>query len=245
MIESWDDGVACEQCWLDPATTRLFAGLRVCGRCGLPAGGVAFFKTDATERHSQPSPPLSAPGCYCGNAPYDIARSCGEYSGAIEASVLFLKSRPHISPRLRRLIEATVRSLGKDRRIDSVVPVPLHRLRLRERGFNQARLIANIAARVVRAPVENRVIARTRNTERHRAGMDARDRARSVERAFKVVGSDSVNGASILLVDDLYTTGSTVSAAATTLTAAGAALVSIFTIARAVGRSGQRIARGV
>jgi predicted amidophosphoribosyltransferase len=88
-------------------------------------------------------------------------------------------------------------------------------------------------------PFDNAALARITHTERHRAGIDAVDRARSVERAFKVTQPKKVCGASVLLVDDLFTTGSTISAATVALLEAGAASVRVLTIARAV-RPGDR-----
>jgi predicted amidophosphoribosyltransferase len=83
--------------------------------------------------------------------------------------------------------------------------------------------------------LDERSLVRVRNTERHRAGLDAVDRARSVERAFEVSRPREVEGASVLLVDDLYTTGSTIGAAAVALLEAGAGRVSVFTLARVIG----------
>jgi predicted amidophosphoribosyltransferase len=75
-------------------------------------------------------------------------------------------------------------------------------------------------------------LIKVRHTERHRAGIDAIDRARSIEKAFEVVEPRLINGASILLIDDVYTTGSTTLEAVKTLLEAGAQQVSIFTVAR-------------
>ena len=117
---------------------------------------------------------------------------------------------------------------------DVIVPVPLHRHRRRERGFNQAELIARVIARQTRLPLAPRLLTRAKPTERHRAGLDARDRARSVAGAFRVPHPRAVIGMTILLVDDLFTTGSTLSAAARALLDAGAQHVKVLTIARVV-----------
>jgi ComF family protein len=116
---------------------------------------------------------------------------------------------------------------------DFIIPIPLHRSRERERGFNQAELIARILAKSSGITISRKLLARTKQTRRHRAGMDNFDRARSVERAFAVLDAGRVTGASFLLVDDIFTTGSTLSEAARVLLEAGAREVKALTIARA------------
>jgi ComF family protein len=225
-IEFYDDGVACRDCWLDPAVTKLIAD-PLCLKCGAPL------------RAASGANALRQCGG-CESLPFSAARACGVYAGAIEASVLFLKSQPRVCRRLREIISATYSKHGAGLAADIVVPVPLHRSRERERGFNQARLIARLIARDFGLKLDDRSLARVKPTERHRAGLDARDRERSVERAFKVTRPGAINNASVLLVDDVFTSGSTVSAAATRLLEAGASRVSVITIARAVGESRAR-----
>jgi ComF family protein len=152
----------------------------------------------------------------------------------LEASVLFLKSNPHICARLSAIIESTYTRDNLLLAADFIVPIPLHRSRERERGFNQSDLIARVVARASRIPIERKLITRTKQTRRHRAGMDNMDRAKSVERAFAVPDPKAVNGAAILLVDDIFTTGSTLSEAAKSLLEAGAREVKALTIARAM-----------
>jgi ComF family protein len=117
-----------------------------------------------------------------------------------------------------------------------VIPIPLHRLREKQRGFNQAGIVARLISREFGLKFDDSSLIRIKPTERHRAGMDASDRLQSVERAFKVVNSLSIQDASVLLVDDVYTTGSTISAATLTLFGAGAQKVNVLTIARVAAR---------
>jgi ComF family protein len=117
-----------------------------------------------------------------------------------------------------------------------VIPVPLHREREKQRGFNQAAIVAEALARKFNLHLDKHSLVRIKPTERHRAGMDATDRAKSVERAFKVVRPGLVEGASVLLVDDVMTTGSTIGAATSALIEAGAKRVNVLTIARVVQR---------
>ena len=113
-----------------------------------------------------------------------------------------------------------------------VIPVPLHAEREKARGFNQAALLARKLADASRLPLDNVSLIRTSHTERHRAGMDATDRRKTVDKAFQVVHPALVRGESVLLVDDVFTTGATVSSCATVLKDAGATEVFVLTVAR-------------
>jgi ComF family protein len=115
---------------------------------------------------------------------------------------------------------------------DLIIPVPLHPSRLRARGFNQAEIIARVISRGFELPIDDGSLVRGRPTERHRAGVDAVDRAESVEGAFNVTRPRLIERASILVVDDVMTTGSTIGAVARTLLEAGASKVCVLTVAR-------------
>jgi ComF family protein len=115
-----------------------------------------------------------------------------------------------------------------------VLPVPLHLARERERGFNQAALLASAVAKGAGLPLDSWSLARVVHSERHRAGMDARARRESVHAAFNVTRPRLVRDESIILVDDVFTTGATASACAHALLDAGARAVFVLTAARAV-----------
>ena len=225
-VDSWADGVACGKCWEDASITRLFLGRTTCAKCGVPVGSGLREPVRSSE--------VSCGSC--GSLPFHRARACGAYTGAIEANIIFLKTNPHLCSRLRECLARTIYENTGALDADLIIPVPLHDKRLKDRGFNQADIIARAAASLLDLPVDTGSLARVRDTERHRAGMDATDRARSLDRAFKVTGRASVRGRNLLLVDDLYTTGSTIGAAAGSLIDAGAASVSVLTLARVLSR---------
>jgi len=108
---------------------------------------------------------------------------------------------------------------------DVVVPVPLHRSRERIRGFNQAELIALRTG----LPVASRILRRRKNTP-SQTGLTRSERKRNLAGAFEV--RDEVAGRQIILVDDVYTTGSTMNEIARTLKRAGAGRVEVLTVAR-------------
>ncbi len=216
-ILSYDDGVACSECWEDPAITSLLFDKRVCIKCG------SLFNQPSIERCGR-----------CEEFAFDSARAPGVYGGALKESILFLKSQPHLCRRASGLMLRAYQENFAESGIESLIPVPLHRDRRRERGFNQSELIARLIARRFRLLLDSHSLIRIKSTERHRAGLDAMDRRRSVERAFKVVRPRMIEGTAVLLIDDVLTTGSTSDATARALKEAGAARVSVLTLARVV-----------
>jgi ComF family protein len=115
---------------------------------------------------------------------------------------------------------------------DVVVPVPLHPARVRHRGFNQAWMLAVPVARRLGAPVAGMILRRLRPTA-SQVTLPERDRLRNVRGAFAVHAQKSLTGRRVLLVDDVFTTGATVTECARALGTASAASVDALTVARA------------
>lgn len=218
-VESRFDGVACAACW--DATSIFVAGESVCWKCGaLSPAKVA----EARREHL---------GCgRCDDNSFDAARACGNYEGALRASILQLKRQPHVPRRLLELLLAFVRRPPLNC-IDLILPVPLHARRERERGFNQALVLATELSRAAALPIDEHCLVRKTETHMHRGGMDAKARRRSVAGAFTVRHADLVAGQRLLLIDDVFTTGATVSACAAELKTSGASEVLVLTVARA------------
>jgi ComF family protein len=112
---------------------------------------------------------------------------------------------------------------------DVVVPVPLAPLRLRGRGFNQARLLADQVSHTVGAEVVDALVRAERRPQRTLAAVE---RLSNLTGAITCASPDAVVGRRVLLVDDVVTTGATISACADTLAAAGARRVSALAFAR-------------
>jgi len=163
---------------------------------------------------------------------FTAARAAGIYEGALRESVLLLKRQPYLPQQVESLLTEVVRRepLSLSTR---VVPVPLHPKRLKTRGFNQASIIGQTVSKALRLPVDEVSLVRVSTTEKYRAGMDTKGRRDTVAGAFRVVHPRIVAGENILLVDDVFTTGATISACAETLLAAGAENVFVLTVARA------------
>jgi ComF family protein len=114
-----------------------------------------------------------------------------------------------------------------------LVPVPLHPRRERERGFNQAALLARRVGRAWRIPARDGVLVRAVATP-SQTELDAAARRANVRDAFRLRRPDLVTGRHVLLVDDILTTGATLSECARCLRAGGATVVGVLTVARVV-----------
>lgn len=117
---------------------------------------------------------------------------------------------------------------------DAVVPVPLHRSRLRARGFNQAVLLARGVGRAAGIPMRAAVLVRSRNTA-PLSGLSRRSRAREIRGSIRVRPGQPLGGGRFLLVDDVVTSGATVEECARCLREAGAASVMVAAAARKAG----------
>lgn len=215
-VEKYADGPACAKCW--DGTTIFSGNETLCAKCSQ----LLLIK-----------PPLGEAFCHrCDGHFYDRAICVGLYEKALAACIVSLKSEPHIPSRLCRMItEMFDRSPFYG--ADLIVPVPLSKARRIERGFNQAEIVAGVIAGAAGIPIETRALVRRSHTPMHRAAMDRRARELTVENAFGVEIPESVTGRSIILVDDVFTTGATVSGCAKMLKKQGASKVGVLTIARA------------
>lgn len=143
--------------------------------------------------------------------------------------------------RLGELLAATWELLPQKAEINSclIVPVPLHPSRRRERGFNQSELLAVGLARALgrqragAAPQVAKDCLRRKRATPPQTGLSVAARRENLRGAFEVIKPDAIRGRSIVLVDDVMTTGATLSACARALKHAGAAQVMGFTLARA------------
>jgi len=164
--------------------------------------------------------------------------STAVYEGALVRAILLLKF-DNIDPLgklfARRLAEVMVEG-GAAFQADVVVPVPLHRQRERERGYNQAALIAKPLAKRLGLPYKSVLLTRIRpRPDKHLLSYE--ERWESVRGAFATRPGSQVDNLRVLLVDDVMTSGATLDSCAKTLRGAGARSVIGLTLARAVLRN--------
>jgi ComF family protein len=161
---------------------------------------------------------------------FDEARAWGKYSGRLREAILSIKHR--YNAQLGRELAKHVANVffAQEWKVDFVVPIPLAPHRLAERGYNQAEVLAKPFASISRLNFADNILYRSHETVKQ-FELDARERWNNLLGAFRVDGHD-LAGASILLIDDIMTTGATLNAAAVTLKAAGCSKVFALTLAK-------------
>jgi ComF family protein len=176
----------------------------------------------------------------------------GSYESGLRELIHLLKYggvRPAANVLGRMLAEA-IAALEPEFAADSVVlvPVPLHRTKFRQRGFNQAELIARAALRIGlmrhRLRICAGVLERRRETM-SQIGLTSHQRRENLRGAFRVAQSEAVKGREVLVVDDVLTTGATASECARVLRRAGATKVWVATVARTLKISAQHVEIGL
>jgi ComF family protein len=164
----------------------------------------------------------------CEVAPQSGIRSAYEYGGALARAIAKMKYEDR--PDLARPLGHALALCAPPGDAEMIVPVPLHPMRLAERGFNQVSLLARPLARRLARPLDATAVTRTRDTPRQ-ATLGRAERLENVEGAF--VASTRVRGKRVLLVDDVCTTGATIRACVSALRRAGASEVAALVLARA------------
>ncbi len=217
LLDEPEEKVLCRTCLAEIVPSRLPA----CPRCGR-------FYDGAGDPHL-------CGDCLTDPPAFALQRSAAKYRGRLKDALLLFKYRK-FRPLGRDLARFVHESERKNEALwnglDLIVPVPLHARRARERGFNQAGVLARELGKLRGIPVETGVLMKVRNappqTSLERAG-----RRTSVRGAYRSARPERVRGRTVLLVDDVYTTGSTLRECAAVLAAAGAKEIRAVTIAQA------------
>lgn len=213
----WRDrvGSCCLDCW--KALPRIERP--TCRSCALPLSAAGM--TD----------PLCIT-CSADPMPVDWCDAWGEYDGALERVLHAFKFERHdfLDKPLASLLDETLRTRG-DRDFDCIVPVPMHHSRQKRRGYNQAELLGRALSKLTAIHCDPALLVK--KTEKQTQSTLARAARRANVRGV-FSASDKVSGRSLLLVDDICTTGETVRSAARELLAKGAARVCAVAVAKAV-----------
>jgi len=193
-----------------------------CSVCGTP------FVSEEINNH-----PCGA--CLTKRKYFTMARALGRYEGSLQETIHRWKYEGKIT--LTSILgEWMAEGLNRywgSHSFDLLIPVPLHRERLQERGFNQALLLVKELNRWTGIPYRKRLLQKKRPTlpQVHLSG---KEREKGVRGSFHLLGRKALEGKSILLVDDVYTTGATVNECSKVLLAGGAARVDVLTLAHTV-----------
>ncbi|MCX7643030.1 MAG: ComF family protein [Armatimonadetes bacterium] len=182
--------------------------------------------------------------CLQGRYRFDYARSAVIYDGVGRETVHALKfnRKPRLAQPMGELMaEVMNRALEGEKgllpspwqRPSMVVPVPLHPKTQRQRGYNQAALLAEVVGQILDIPVDSKILAQTRQTK-PQATLGEKERWENVKGAFEVVQPELVKGQIVVIVDDVMTTGATLNECAKALKRAGARQVYCLTFARTV-----------
>jgi ComF family protein len=220
FLEEGQQGI-CPDClskirWIEPP---------LCTLCGVP------FLSREIENH-----PCGA--CLTRGKYFTMARAVGYYEGPLREAIHRWKYEEKNYLTLffgEKLAEGFCR-YWDPQSFDLIIPVPLHSKRLRERGFNQALLLVKELSRRTRIPYSKRLLQKRILTP-PQVNLSGGEREKGVRGSFHIQRDEEIEGKSILLVDDVYTTGATVNECSKVLLKAGAERVDVLTIAHAIKNS--------
>ena len=231
--------------WLTPLITFVFPAK--CRRCETPMdiGQVHYLCDACWEQIELLKPPWcqicglprwSAACTVCRENPplFRKLRAIAFYEPTLREAIHLMKyeKKQVISKHLVQLLQAYLPEDFAATDYDFLLPIPLHANRFRQRGFNQAERIAQGVAKVWRVPVRTDILVRIRDTVPLSSLNSHEERMKSINGAFEVQSPDSIQNRKILLIDDIFTTGTTINEALKALQVANPDCVDVLTLAR-------------
>jgi ComF family protein len=164
-----------------------------------------------------------------------MARALGTYDGSLREAIHRWKyeRKTRLTPFFAEWMAAGLKLYWESDSFDLLLPVPLHTQRLRERGFNQTLLLVKELSRRIGTPYERTILQKKKPTI-PQVNLSGFEREKGVRGAFLVMGRKKLEGRSVLLVDDVYTTGATVNECSKVLLRGGAKKVHVLTLAHAI-----------
>jgi ComF family protein len=168
---------------------------------------------------------------------FTMARALGAYEGSLREAIHRWKyeGKTYLTPFFAEWMEEGLNRHWGPHSLDLLIPVPLHTQRLRERGFNQALLLVKELSRRTGIPYRKTILQKKKPTI-PQVNLSGTEREKGLRGAFQVIGKEELLGKSVLLVDDVYTTGATVNECSKVLLRGGAERVNVLTLAHAVKR---------
>jgi ComF family protein len=220
FLDEGQQGI-CSDClseihWIEPP---------FCSVCGTP------FVSGEVRSH-----PCSS--CLTKRKYFTMARALGAHNGSLQEAIHRWKyqGKATLTPFLGQWMTEGLYRYWDPKLFDLLIPVPLHKQRLRERGFNQALLLVKELSHRTGIPYRKRVLQKVRPTI-PQVNLSGVEREKGVRGSFQIVGKEGLEGKTILLVDDVYTTGATVNECSKVLLAGGAERVDVLTLAHALKNS--------
>ncbi len=164
-----------------------------------------------------------------------MARALGAYEGSLQEAIHRWKyeGKTYLTPLFAKWMAEGLNRYWKLDSLDLLIPVPLHRQRLRDRGFNQVLLLAREISLRTGIPYQKTILQKKKPTI-PQVTLSGLEREKGLRGAFHVIGGEGLVGKSILLVDDVYTTGATVNECSKMLRRGGAKRVDALTLAHAL-----------
>ena len=211
----------CSNClsqirWIEPP---------FCSICGIP------FISREVETH-----PCSA--CVTHRKYFTIARALGAFEGSLQETIHRWKyqGKTYLTPFFASWMAEGLNRYWEPGSLDVLIPVPLHTRRLRERGFNQGLLLAKDLSRRTGIPYRKTILQKKKSTV-PQVNLSGAKREKGLRGAFHVIEKEELSGLSVLLIDDVYTTGATVNECSKVLLKGGAERVDVLTLAHALRKS--------
>ena len=218
----------CSNClsqirWIEPP---------FCSICGIP------FISREVETH-----PCGA--CVTHRKYFTIARALGAFEGSLQEAIHRWKyeGKTYLTPFFADWMAEGLNRYWEPGSLDLLIPVPLHTRRLRERGFNQALLLVRELSRRTGIPYRKSILQKKKSTI-PQVNLSGVEREKELRGTFHVIGKEELSGLSVLLIDDVYTTGATVNECSKVLLRGGAKRVDVLTLAHVIRirhRKGSRV----
>lgn len=201
-------------------------GSPLCLRCGFPFESLVAVDHLCNQ-------------CTSRKSPVDAVRSLFRYEGPLLKLIHDFKYRGNtmLGSALGNWMAESTYPYFSIEKYELIIPVPLHRWRLYARGFNQAVVLARAVAKRFEIPLDVTVLFR-RKYGKPQTSLDRKSRRQNVKGVFDVLDYNRIKGYKILLIDDVYTTGSTIEECAEVLKVHGAREVGALTLARVVSQDG-------
>ena len=211
----------CSNClsqirWIEPP---------FCSICGIP------FISREVETH-----PCGA--CVTHRKYFTIARALGAFEGSLQEAIHRWKyeGKTYLTPFFADWMAEGLNRHWEPGSLNLLIPVPLHTRRLRERGFNQALLLVRELSRRTGIPYRKSILQKKKSTI-PQVNLSGVEREKELRGTFHVIGKEELSGLSVLLIDDVYTTGATVNECSKVLLRGGAKKVDVLTLAHVLRSS--------